>query len=184
MDKKRLLYLTGRGGNHSTGLGGYLQTLDVIFTGLSLTDEFLKADFAHQLNEIDSCFQSSNPTHILANSYGAYLLLHSLLDSKPLQANVLLLSPILGKGISQNRLVRPPMVNRLLDVFRSGCYPKPSRLEIHIGENDMPELATEVAKLTGADLLNIVQGQGHDLDHLAVRSIINDFLFSGLGDNS
>lgn len=174
--KKRLLYLTGRGGNHCAGLGEYLKTLDVVYTGLSITDEFLKADFDQQLNEIDNRIRSSNPTHVIANSYGAYLLLHALLGSAPLQANVLLLSPILGKGVSHNRMVRPPMASRLLDVFRSGYFPKPSRLELHMGESDMPELATAVAKDVRADLLNIIQGQGHTLDYLIVQEIINDFL--------
>lgn len=99
------LYITGRGGDCNTGLGVYLASLNNIFNGISLSNSFLSKDIDSQLDQIFTTIQTNQITHVIANSYGAYLLLLALMEHKPQDIKVLLLSPVLGRGMSSNRIV-------------------------------------------------------------------------------
>lgn len=178
MNNKRLFYITGRGGNYNAGLGVYLASLPHEFSGVSLSPEFLRLEFEDQLDQIRKQLDILQPSHVIANSYGGYLLLHTLLSMEPRTFKLLLLSPILGKGMSSNRIVRPPRANILKEVFMSGHFPKPDYLEIQIGEHDPsdPMLALLVAKQTKADKCSVIPNQGHTIDAPVVRYIVGEFI--------
>jgi len=172
----KVFYITGRGGNHRERLGGYIETLEVLYAGLSLTDDFLKQPFEDQLQQLEEQLDDFEPTHVIANSFGAYLLMQALMADEPKHYKVLLLSPILGKGISTNRIVRPPNASQLKACIESGEFPKPKHLEIHIGEHDMPELALWANKHLKANKCDVIPNQGHKIDAPLVRWIIDEFL--------
>ena len=73
----RIIYITGRGGDANKGLGGYLKSLDPHRIGLSVNSDFLKLNFNKQVTVVAKLIHDfdSPRTFVVANSYGAYLLL-------------------------------------------------------------------------------------------------------------
>lgn len=175
----KVSYIPGRQRHYLTGLGEHLATLPIEFTGVSLDTPFSTFDFATQLGLIRDHIASERPSHIIANSYGAYLLLQTFLEYGPYSGKTLLLSPVLGKGTASNRLVKPPRANALMAAFERGDFPKPNHIEIYTGEYDngcSPELAQTVCDLISADRCVILPHQSHILDRAIVRRIVGDFL--------
>ena len=172
----KVFYITGRGGNHQQNLGKHLESLEVIYQGLSLTDDYLKQDFEDQLSELDDALNACQPSHVIANSYGAYLLMHLLKDHAPKKYKVLLLSPVLGMGTSANRMVRPPNGNKLKQCIEAGEFPKPKYLAIYTGEHDAPEQARWVDKHLQTDECILLPNQGHSIDPAIVVGIVGEFL--------
>ena len=48
----KVLYITGRGGDHTKGLDGYISTLVPSYSGVSVSVQFLKQDVDEQIAEI------------------------------------------------------------------------------------------------------------------------------------
>ncbi len=175
---KKLFYISGRGGSHKHGMGEYLSSQDLDYAGISLTNDFLKQDMDLQLVAIAHELEQHRPDYIVAHSYGAYLMMHVCLQVGVIDAKVMLIAPVFGKGISVNRMVRPPRANTLKQAFESGEYPTPKYLEIHMGEHDPsgPEVANYVAGLIGADKCMIHPHQGHSLEKAVVQYIVKEFI--------
>ena len=97
-------YITGRGGSGIGGLSAYLATLDDDYDVLPIDPEFLQQDIQGQVDSTRE-FINLESGNVIANSYGAYLLLLSLIDQPRPSIRVLLLSPVLGRAISQERML-------------------------------------------------------------------------------
>ena len=97
-------YITGRGGSGIGGLSAYLATLDDDYDVLRIDPEFLQQDIQGQVDSTRE-FINLESGNVIANSYGAYLLLLSLIDQPRPSIRVLLLSPVLGRAISQERML-------------------------------------------------------------------------------
>ena len=146
---KLLRYITGRGGSGAGGLSAYLKTLDDDYDVLPIDAGFLQQDIQGQIETVREFIQLDTTT-VAANSYGAYLLL-ALIDRPPLNIRVLLLSPVLGSAISEERLLfsRPPQEKTLHKAIAEQPLGIPDHLEVVTGAEDEicdPALARRLAE--------------------------------------
>lgn len=182
MQVPHIFYISGRGGDIHTGLGEYLKKLSKNFDGLSLTDSFLNTPFSEQVSELRTAITAATEkqARIVANSYGAYLFLHALINLPKIESRVLLLSPVLGACMTESRYIRPPGVKTLYQALQDNLIPVPEHIELHTGEDDKtcaPVMACEFNELIPLHKLKIIPHQGHMIDKPVVRRIVKDFLF-------
>ncbi len=176
-----IFYITGAGGDHRNGLGAHLASLNFAYGGLSLSAGFVRHSFDQKLAIIRSAIEQIDRPEaaIIANSMGAYYLLHSFIDRQPFSGRVLLLSPVLGAASHGFNYSRPPMAANFANALQKRRLPKPARLEIATGMADTSCdycQAEQVAAALAADQLTLVEGQGHTLDHTTVRQLVERFL--------
>ena len=174
-------YITGRGGSINEGLGTFLKTRSHVVTGVSLSTSFILNPFSTQLDAIQSEFSrlQQNRIPIIANSYGAYLLLNSLIGFPALQTRVLFLSPVVGTTISQLGYFKPPQSRQIANALAKGTLPKPTRLDICCGNMDNQcdlEALTTLANTLKADRFLLLEGQGHMIDNDLVAQVVDEFL--------
>ena len=174
-----LRYITGRGGSAQGGLSAYLATLSDDFSALAIDPHFLAQSFEEQVVATRH-FCAIDNAHIIANSYGAYLLLQSLIDQPPIPAKVLLLSPVLGRAMDPERMLfsRPPREKTLHMAIENRRIGIPAELNIVTGNEDEicdHKLATHFAELLGARV-SILEGEGHMIDPNLVSQTVNRFL--------
>lgn len=171
-------YITGRGGSGIGGLSAYLATLDDDFDVLPVDAEFLQQDIQSQIDTVREFIQLDAAT-VVANSYGAYLLLAALIDQPPLNIRVLLLSPVLGRAISEERMLfsRPPREKTLLKAIAEQRLGMPSYLEIVTGQKDEicdPALAEQIGAQLGV-AVSILPHEGHMLNPQLVSAAFKRF---------
>ena len=172
-------YITGRGGSGIGGLSAYLATLDDDYEVLPINSEFLQQDIQGQIDSTRE-FIKLDSGNVIANSYGAYLLLLSLVDQPPLPIRTLLLSPVLGRAISEERMLfsRPPREKTLHQAIADQRLGMPDHLEIVTGAEDEicdPALARQVGEQLGINV-SILPNEGHMLEPASVESALQRFL--------
>ena len=175
-------YITGRGGSGIGGLSAYLATLDDDYDVLSIDPEFLQQDIQGQVDSISE-FINLDSGNVIANSYGAYLLLLSLIDQPRPCIRILLLSPVLGRAISEDRMLfsRPPREKTLHQAIAEQRLGIPDHLEIVTGGEDEicdPARARQVGKQLGINV-SILPNEGHMLEPASVESALQRFLPMG-----
>ena len=175
----KLKYITGRGGDAVGGLSAYLATLSPDFEALAVNPSFLAQSFPEQVLAVRR-FCSGTASHVSANSYGAYLLLQSLIDQSPLGAKVMLLSPVLGRVNSEKRMLisRPPGEKALKSAILENRLGLPEHLEILTGSNDEicdASLAKETGNKLGAKTC-VLENEGHMIAPSKVVSAVQAFL--------
>ena len=175
----KLKYITGRGGDAVGGLSAYLATLSPDFEALAVNPSFLAQAFPEQVLAVRR-FCTGNSSHVIANSYGAYLLLQSLIDQSPLGAKVMLLSPVLGRVNSEKRMLisRPPGEKALKSAILENRLGLPEHLEILTGSDDEicdASLAEEIAHTLGVNV-RVLQNEGHLITPSKVMSAVQAFL--------
>ena len=176
---RALRYITGRGGNGKGGLSAYLATLSDDYDVLPIDPDFLAQDFQAQVDTV-RVFTQLKEGNLIANSYGAYLLLLSLIDQRPLPIRILLLSPVLGRAISEERMLfsRPPREKTLHSAIKEQRLGIPKHLEIVTGAEDEicdPALARRVGEQLGISL-SILPNEGHMLEPASVECALRRFL--------
>ena len=176
---KKLRYITGRMGNAHGGLSVHLSTLSEDFDVLAIDAAFLRKRFEDQVQATRE-FCNIGEGFIIANSYGAYLLLQSLIDQAPLPVRVLLLSPVLRRAVDRERLLfsRPPGEKMLRMAIETNRLGMPQHLEIVTGKDDEGcnwQLATEVAAKLGI-MISVLPGEGHTISHNAVSRAVASLL--------
>lgn len=172
-------YVTGRGGSGIGGLSAYLATLDDDFEVLPIDPEFLQQDIQGQVDATRN-FINLESGNVIANSYGAYLLLLSLIDQPPLPVHTLLLSPVLGRAISKERMLfsRPPREKTLHKAVAEQRLGMPDHLEIVTGAQDEicdPALARQVGDQLGISV-SILPDEEHMLEPSSVEAALSRFL--------
>ena len=184
---KRIIYITGRGGDANKGLGAYLKTIDPNRIGLSVNSIFMALSFEQQLAVIHDLlgrFDGPN-TSIIANSYGAYLLTSALIDKPAIASQVLLLSPALGLTLVEEEMFysRPPHQRPWSEALEQGRMTKPSYLTVCAGELDAgscsPIMVRKFSELINVDQVQIIPEQGHQLTRTVVQSVVGLFLAQG-----
>lgn len=132
-----LRYITGRGGSGVRGLSAYLETLDDDYDVLAIDSRFLQQDFQGQIDTVREFIQLDE-ANVVASSYGASLLMLALIDQPPLNIRVLMLSPVLGRAISEERMLfsRPPREKTLHQAIAEQRLGMPRHLEIVTGHED------------------------------------------------
>ena len=176
---RALRYITGRGGNGKGGLSAHLATLSDDYDVLPIDPDFLAQDIQAQVDTVRA-FTHLEDGNLIANSYGAYLLLLTLIDQPPLNIRVLLLSPVLGRAISEERMLfsRPPRERTLHQAISEQRLGMPDHLEIVTGEDDEicdPALARQIGKRLNIPV-SILPSEGHMLAPSSVESALNRFL--------
>ena len=163
-----------------TGLGLALLSRGFNLQGRELTGEFRKLDFGQQVDCVVADLQSIDweaGGRLIANSFGAYLLLHALAQMPPFTGKVLLLSPIVGQfsnAVTQMGFV-PPRADRLGEIARAGAFPVPKQCEIHVGADDWqsnPANVTEFGSLVDI-VVNVVPNAGHSLPKEYVSGVLD-----------
>ena len=178
--KRNVYYLPGMGGRLDTGLGLALLNRGFNLQGRELTGEFRKLDFGQQIDCVVSDLQSielEDGGRVIANSFGAYLLLHALAQMPPFTGKVLLLSPIVGQlsnAATQMGFV-PPLADRLGEIARAGAFPVPKQCEIHVGADDWQSNPANVTKFGSmVDIVvNVVPNAGHSLSKEYVGGVLD-----------
>jgi len=116
---------------------------------------------------------------IIAVSYGAYLLLHTLANLESYPGSILLLSPVLGGIVNsaEMRYYSPPRAEKLMKLAEKKQFPKPREIEIHVGDNDWQSPFQRVIDFSLAveGKYNVVTGTGHDLGKEYVSPILDDW---------
>jgi len=177
-----VLYISGRGGDHTKGLGGYIGTLVSDYSGISVDVPFLRQEIDDQLKVIRDAILRFGEATLIANSYGSYLTLLSLIDLEHQLDQVVLLSPVLGAASAKDRMYysRPPATGRLRSAVLERRVRLPERSAIFIGTNDElydPELLSTYSNLIGEMNVYVLEGQRHNLD----KDVMQDILRSRLG---
>jgi pimeloyl-ACP methyl ester carboxylesterase len=128
--------------------------------------------------QVDSAreFINLDSGNVIANSYGAYLLLLSLIDQPPLPIRTLLLSPVLGRTISEEHMLfsRPPREKTLHQAVSEQRLGMPDYLEIVTGEEDEicdPALARQIGEQMNIPI-SILPNQGHMLEPSSVEGAL------------
>lgn len=171
-----IYYLTGMGGRLDAGLGLALRHLGFAVQGRELVGEFRKFDFQQKIDVVVADLQTHHwhpEALVLANSFGAYVLLHALATLPPFVGKVMLLSPIVGEfgdGVRSINFI-PPRDGKLQAWAQSGSYPVPRHMEIHVGSEDWqsnPDNVTALGQMLGVPV-TVVANAGHMLpnDHVA-----------------
>lgn len=169
-----IYYLPGRNGTISEGLGTFLREQCNQLLGREVSGDLKRLVFEDQLEAIRKDLLDSHwheDGQIVANSYGAYLLLHTLVDIKPYPGNIFLLSPILGAVQTKEFYFRPPRAKRLLQSFAERTFPKPRSLSCIVGKFDwqsVPERCVDLCDVVEGRL-NIVPDGNHMIDPQLVQ---------------
>ena len=179
---KRVLYITGRGGDHKRGLGGYISTLVSEYSGVSISVPFLRQTVDEQITEIRKAITNHGDGTLIANSYGAYLSLLSLIDFEHELEQVVLLSPVLGKAMAKDRMYysRPPATVRVSNAVKERRINLPERTAIFVGTEDElydPLLLATYTEIIGESNVHVLAGQQHNLD----KDVMQDILKARLG---
>ena len=173
----RVLYISGRGGDHTKGLGGYISTLVPNYSGVSISIPFLRQDLDDQISEIRTAIAECGAGTLIANSYGAYLTVLSLIDFEHQLEQVVLLSPVLGKAVAKDRMYfsKPPLTKRLSSAVEEKRINFPDNTAIFIGTEDElydPQLLATYEALIDREQIFELQGQRHNLDKDVMQDIL------------
>jgi hypothetical protein len=181
---KTVYYLTGMNGRLSSGLGEALLNRGVGVVGRELVDDFRRLGFQEQIDivcdDLDTRF-SFRDSFVVANSFGAYLFLHAQAKlNKTNEANVLLLSPIVGEFANEEKMMNfiPPRSSFLSEVAEMGTFPNLINCEIHVGSDDWqsnPKSVKSFADLVGIKV-HVVQDGGHMLPKDYVGKLLDKWL--------
>jgi len=160
-------------------LSVHLSTLSPDFDALAIDATFLQQYFDDQVNSVRK-FCDIDEGFIIANSYGAYLLLQSLIDQPPLLANVMLLSPVLGRAMDSDRMLfsRPPREKTLRTAIESGRLGIPPHMEIVTGKDDEVcdwQLAQKFSTALNISIV-VLDGEGHMISPEKVSQAVDSFL--------
>jgi len=100
----KTLYVPGRSGDHAKGLCSHISTLVANYRAISVDVPFLRQDIDSQLEVIRVAISDYAGGTVIANSYGAYLTLLSLIDFEHQLEQVTLLTPVLGAAMAKDRM--------------------------------------------------------------------------------
>lgn len=180
---ENIYYLTGRGGKLNKGLGEALIGRAGSLSGREMSGEFAKLPFQSQIDLITQDLQKNfwhMNARVVAVSYGAYLLLHALVELVPYPGDILLLSPVLG-GVTNGDAMRyfsPPRSDKLMKLIEDKKFPVPNKINIHVGDTDWqsPRQRSEKFMKLVEGKCSVLPNTGHNLDKNYVASVLDEWL--------
>jgi hypothetical protein len=184
MNKRTIYYLPGAGGQIQTGIGQGLLDRGFDITGRETRGEFKNLEFRQQIDLVANDLQSgfwTDDAKVICNSFGAYLFLHAQAGLDPFPGHLLLLSPIVGHFVNEDRMMGfvPPRSRRLMELAASGDFPMPKKAEIHVGEQDWqshPDAVRRFGEATGIPV-TFVPNRGHALGKDYVGKLLDQWLW-------
>jgi len=174
---KTVYYLPGRDSSITDGLGLAIKKSGFKVIGRDLLSDFINYRIAQQIEIIKKDIEeylSAGSLILIARSYGAFLLLQTLVEMMPFPGRVLLFE---AGGVM---FFRPPRADKLMNLAKEQNFPAPKYLEIHTGTEDTqchPSIAEEFSRLMPEIKLNLVEGAGHSLEQQYVERVLERFLF-------
>ena len=183
-----IYYLPGRGGRLNAGLGIELSARGYDLIGREIagtgprdqSNPFASLSFQQQVEVIQHDLKTHAWTPealVIGNSFGAYLIAHSILQLGEFPGNCLFISPVLGAVKTTGMLFKPPKSKALTDAIMNGSFP-PITLDILVGSRDehfLPEVAAKLDQLTEGNI-TIIDDQGHRLNHGIVKAKLDQWL--------
>lgn len=175
----KLRYVTGRGGSASKGLSVYLSTQATDFAALSVDASLLKLSIDEQITLVNEF--CSTATHLVVNSYGAYLWLLSRIDATPTTTKVLMLSPVMGRAVDTEKMMasRPPRMKGFESAIAEGRVKLPDNVSVYTGKDDPVcdfKTAVKQCEQLGITDLHILGNETHNLSHGVVAVLVDNFL--------
>jgi hypothetical protein len=183
--KQMIYYLPGYDEPLNSVLSKVLSICGYGITGREVVGGFRDLGFQRQVQTIASDLRDHfwhADARVIANSFGAYLLLHALVQlGVPYIGKVLLLSPIVGDFSNEENLMNCslPQANKLFELAKSGDFPAPLNCEIHIGSEDLqsaPNYVTAFGDLTGIKV-DVLEGAGHRLQKTYLIIMVGSFMY-------
>ena len=101
-----VFYITGRGGSLAVGFSLALKERLIDFTGREINGEFLKLEHLEQVELIAEDLNQNLEKAIIANSYGAYLVLSALAQHDISLGDVFLTSPIPSARVAPTTYIK------------------------------------------------------------------------------
>ena len=181
-------YVPGRGGRLNEGLGLGLSSRGYDLMGREIagpgprdqSNPFASLSFQQQVQVI----QHDLKTHfwtpealVIGNSFGAYLIAHSILQLGKFPGKCLFLSPVLGAVKTTGMLFKPPKSGALKDAIESRSFPL-IILDIIVGSRDehfVPEIAEKLGQLTSGSI-TVLDDEGHRLGDKIVKDKLDHWL--------
>ena len=119
-------------------------------------------------------------TLIIANLYGAYLLLQALLNIRHINAQIILLSSDIGRVLTLNSMFmsRPPGEFRINNAIETGSAFENKRISVHIGSEDDSANICEISRKLGIKYVNVVEESGHNLPINHIQQLVSNYLNS------
>ena len=182
----KLRYITGRGGSATQGLSVYLSALAEDYQALANNAELHRLSIDEQITVVAEFCEPA--THLIANSYGAYLWLLSRIDGPPTDTRILLLSPVVGRAVDPEKMLssRPPRLKGLENAIDEERLVLPKRVSVVTGKDDNVcdyQTAARLCAKLGIVDLSVIEGEGHDMSHEVVSKIVDAFLGKLTGVN-
>ena len=175
----KLRYITGRGGSASEGLSRYLGTQVTDFAALPVDASLLRLSIDEQITLVnDFCARA---THLVVNSYGAFLWLLSRIDATPTNTKVLMLSPVMGRVVDTEKMMssRPPRMKSFESAIAEGRVNLPHNVAVYTGKEDQVcdfETAATQCEQLGITDLHILENETHNLSHGVVATRVGELL--------
>ena len=183
-----IYYLPGRGGRLNAGLGIELSARGYDLIGREIagtgprdqSNPFASLSFQQQVEVIQHDLKTHAWTPealVIGNSFGAYLIAHSILQLGEFPGKCLFLSPVLGAVKTTGMLFKPPKSSALKDAIETRSFPS-IILDIIVGSRDehfVHEVAKKLDQLT-AGTITIFDGEGHRLSHEIVKDKLDHWL--------
>ena len=175
----KLRYVTGRGGATSAGLSKYLKSQAKDFAALPVNAPLLRLTIDEQITLVnDFC---STATHLVVNSYGAYLWLLSRIDAAPTNVKALMLSPVMGRAVDTEKMMssRPPKMKGFESAIAEGRVNLPDNVSAYTGKDDPVcdfKTAVTLCEQLGVTDLHIVENETHNLSHGVVAVLVDNSL--------
>jgi hypothetical protein len=187
-----IYYVPGRGGRLNAGLGLELSARGYDLIGREIagpgphdqSNPFASLSFQQQVEVIQHDLQThfwAPEALVIGNSFGAYLIAHSILQSGCFPGKCLFISPVLGAVKTNGMLFKPPKSGALKDAIDSQSFPS-IVLDIIVGSRDehfLPDLAENLDRVMIGSVTT-VDGEGHRLNHKILKAKLNQWLPSTL----
>lgn len=144
---------------------------------LFMDDRFLKQPFQQQISTTRELLlrtdQSKHDGIVIAHSYGAYLVLHSLIGEAVFAPKIILVSPILGYGSSNGFMMMAAGRKRLSNAITENNFPMINGVAL-VGEHDTQTSIETLRILSNATglRLDIASGQTHQIEPSLIRNLL------------
>lgn len=174
--KLNLGYITGLNGSKNVGLAKFLSD-NYKANIIALDKGFQAVPIEEQVQLKSDSFKGC--THIIANSYGAYLFMNSLSERCYKNVKVLLLSPVLGPVFMKGGGRIPKGYAHFKKRISKYKHTSAEQIDIVFGEEDEHFSLKGLELIQSSELkvrLTKLDKQGHRIDHILVKETLSDFL--------
>jgi len=179
--KEPILYITGRGGSLDYGYASVLKERCLDFDGIEVNGDFLKLRHIEQMTVVAEVLKQYCDHTIIANSYGAYLVLCVLVQSDIQLNNVFLHSPVTGSATLQGTYFRPAGAKALENAIEKCNFAGGIKnLSVVVGSDDI-QCDPQRCQLMAAAFhgrATVIPNQAHRISPNKLEKFTDEFLRS------